>query len=50
MTKDNPVEESEIQPGAADIQSNIAKSEFAVPNSRINPVISGYPILGGRES
>lgn len=35
------IEESEIQPNAADIEQNKAMSQFSEPNARINPVVSG---------
>jgi len=40
------IEESEIQPNAADIQGNMAKAEFSEPNSRANPAYSGVAIKG----
>jgi uncharacterized protein len=40
------IEESQIQPNAADIQGNKSRGEFAEPNSRANPVVSGVAIRG----
>ena len=44
------IEESEIQAGFADIQANKSKAEFADPNSKANPAVSGVAILGGGQS
>jgi SET domain-containing protein len=44
------IEESEIQAGLADIQAGKSRAEFAEPNSRANPAVSGVAILGGGQS
>jgi len=40
------VEESQIQPNAADIEAGKTNKAFGEPNSRSNPVISGVAIRG----
>ena len=40
------IEESEIQPNAADMEQGKVDRGFGEPNSRANPAISGKPILG----
>jgi uncharacterized protein len=44
------IEESEIQPNAADMQGNQAKTLFAEPNGKANPAYSGVAIKGGGQS
>lgn len=40
------IEESEVQPNAADIEAGKTNKQFSEPNSRINPAISGVAITG----
>lgn len=40
------MEESSVQPSFADIQNDKARGEFAEPNSKANPVVSGVAIRG----
>ena len=40
------LEESEVQPNAADIEQGKTNKQFGEPNSRVNPAISGVSIKG----
>jgi len=44
MYKTEDIEESEIQPGVVDMEAGKVRSEFSVPNSKANPVMSGIAI------
>ena len=50
ITKTPELEESEIQPGAVDIQQKNTISQYSAPNSRTNPVVSGVSIMGAGQS